>query len=242
MANHCPLSPCVAPGAFGVVSSDIPGAALPGTRQEGTVPRRDSHNDPYLDYLDTQLDQDDGADPARKQALVTLLALQLQQSRSGFDALSAIVLAVRYHLQPPSWAMTLLANALDEAICQGVSLDAALGLRGSGRGATKRSGAQQRAKGVLHERMFLQVRKLVLAEKSLTAACKIVAKQFEKSGWNTTAYSLKAPNAKTLQKLYRQWDRTVGPTLSVLDGSFRALPEDQQDKVLKQMFGISLPK
>jgi len=193
--------------------------------------------DPFLARLDDELAKEDpkgSADLVRTQALATLICLHYKNPKSAFDGWNAMILAGRHGIPAPLWAIDLLEKAALDSIAGLTDLQVALGFRGKGKGQTRKSDVQRRLQAQLHDLLCTRVRKLIRLGKSSTAACRMVANHLKQTpDWNKSTYVLRAPNAETLLKRYRQWEKACGQGLALMDEGFDSLPSDGKDKFLR---------
>lgn len=195
--------------------------------------------DPFLARLDSELAKEDPAGRAgdlRAQSLATLICLHYKNPKSAFDAWNAMILAGKLEIPIPLWAVDLLEKAALNSIVENTDLGVALGLKGIGKGQTKKSEVWQRVQAHFHETLCMRVRKLISMGIPLTAACHKVANQLERKGidsLNHSGYKLKKPNWETLQRRYRKWERSCGQEIILMDEAFDALPAASKEEFLK---------
>ncbi len=173
--------------------------------------------DPFLAFLDEQLEGE--AEPWRREAILSLYECHYTEPKTPFLATSAMVSAGLLGIAAPMWAVKLFKAATNDRITSPdiKSLDIALGFKGEGTGKTKAAEVPQRVRKNMLEVLCQAVHKLVIGGLSKTEACRQVAKQvkalFRKDGdtssslWTTNCYGIKPPNADTMLRQYRKWEK-----------------------------------
>lgn len=197
--------------------------------------------DPYLARLGAELVgrnrtvlAGDAAE-VRDLALCGLLFLHYKNPKSALDGWDAMILAGRHGIPAPLWAIDLLEEAALKSKTERIDLGVALGFKGIGKGQTKKSEVQRRLQADLSTNLCMRVRKLIGQGTRPMAACRIVATQLNQSpidSWNTTGYILRRPNAETLQRTYRRWEKTLGQHMAMIDSYIDTQPLNLNDTYL----------